>query len=150
MRELQACVPATTGLANARSLARMYAGLSMDGVWPSDTTSCNSETGSEDLFFVSPEAIRTFSEVQVEGVDRILCLPARFSEGFQVSLPDPLFSFGLSPGSFGHAGSGWSLHPYFAPLPCSSPLLVCILSFSWFQQSNEIDCVHVRRIPGLR
>lgn len=105
----QACVPATTGLANARSLARMYAGLSMDGVWPSDTTSCNSETGSEDLFFVSPEAIRTFSEVQVEGVDRILCLPARFSEGFQVSLPDPLFSFGLSPGSFGHAGSGGSL-----------------------------------------
>ncbi|MCK1796823.1 beta-lactamase family protein [Streptomyces sp. XM4193] len=84
-------LPATNGIATARSLARFYAALldEVDGVrlyTPATLTAARSE--------------------ESQGPDRVLVVPTRFGLGHMLHSPaSPM----LSPSSFGHPGRGGSL-----------------------------------------
>ena len=88
---LLAEIPSSNGVASARALARLYAALvgEVDG-----------------LRLLTPETVALASTVQVEGVDRVLLLPARYGLGFM--LP-PMLGRGGGRRSFGHPGAGGSL-----------------------------------------
>jgi CubicO group peptidase (beta-lactamase class C family) len=84
-------VPAANGIANARSLARMYAALvgEVDGVR-----------------ILAPATVEAAATPAVQDKDRVLAVPTSFGSGFMChSRFIPL----LAPGSFGHGGAGGSL-----------------------------------------
>ncbi|MBA2626291.1 MAG: beta-lactamase family protein [Acidimicrobiia bacterium] len=91
-REVHAAeIPAANGIADARSLARLYAAC----------------VGEVDGVRVLDEAtVRAASEVQTEGQDRVLLVPTVFGSGFMLSSD---FAPLLSDRSFGHPGAGGSL-----------------------------------------
>lgn len=84
-------LPATNGVATARSLARFYAALldDVDGV----------------RLYV-PATLTAARTEESQGPDRVLIVPTRFGLGYMLHSPaSPM----LSPGSFGHPGRGGSL-----------------------------------------
>jgi CubicO group peptidase (beta-lactamase class C family) len=85
-------VPAANGITNARSLARMYAGIA-GGV-----------DGGPSL--LSPEQIDKARETQTSGDDRCLMFPTTFGLGFFTS--GTFAPYGAA-GSFGHSGAGGSV-----------------------------------------
>jgi len=87
-------LPAANGITNARSLARMYAGV-IGGV----------EDGpSEGL--LTPETIAKACEPQTSGNDLVLILESVFGLGFFLS--SPMAPYG-GPQGFGHTGAGGSV-----------------------------------------
>lgn len=90
-RVLEREQPAVNGIADARSLARLYA-------------ACVSEIDSERL--VSDATIVDATREQASGRDRVLISTTRFATGFQLQTPTvPM----LSGASFGHSGAGGAL-----------------------------------------
>ena len=87
-------VPAANGVTNARSLARMYAGL-VGGV----------EDGPDEGLLTDKQ-IAVASERQTSGPDKILYVETTFGLGFMTSSP---FSPYGGPAGFGHAGAGGSV-----------------------------------------
>jgi CubicO group peptidase (beta-lactamase class C family) len=95
MPEVRAAeIPAANGVTNARSLARMYAGL-IGGV--------DDGPGDGLLTAAQIEAARTR---QTKGNDQVLVFETGFGLGFMTS--SPFAPFG-GPGSFGHPGAGGSV-----------------------------------------
>ncbi|EDY86605.1 beta-lactamase [gamma proteobacterium HTCC5015] len=90
--------PAANGMATAQSLAKLYGILANAGQ--------DRETGKE---LLSPETLSLCWEEQSSGHDLILKRPTRFSNGFMLSQPGPLSSYGPGERSFGHNGLGGSL-----------------------------------------
>lgn len=88
---LAAEMPSTNGVGDARSLARLYAAVvgEIDGVR-----------------ILAPETVERATEVQAEGPDKVILLPARYGLGFM--LP-PMLVPGAGQRSFGHPGAGGSL-----------------------------------------
>lgn len=90
-----ACLPALNGVATARSLAKMYAPLSMGGEL-------------DGVRLVSEEVIRKASEVQTKRADRVVFYPLHWKLGyhrtdaFLLDVPEAFGHFGL-----GGAG-GWA------------------------------------------
>ena len=84
-------IPAASGIATARSLARMYA-------------ACVSDV--DGIRLLSPETLATATTEQSVGRDSVLLVPTRFGLGF--FLPSPFATMG-GPRSFGHSGAGGSL-----------------------------------------
>lgn len=84
-------IPAASGIATARSVARMYAATvgDVDGIRVLD-----------------PDTVATATEEQSVGRDRVLHVPTRFGLGF--FLPSPFVTMG-GERSFGHSGAGGSL-----------------------------------------
>jgi CubicO group peptidase (beta-lactamase class C family) len=84
-------IPGHNGIANARSLARLAAGLvgALDG-----------------HRVLSTQAVRSAAEVQSDGPDRVLFVDTRFGSGLML---DSSFSRFGGPGRFGHTGSGGAL-----------------------------------------
>ena len=84
-------VPAANGITNARSLARMYAGLvgEVDGVR-----------------ILGADQVKLARERQTEGTDRVLYMETAFGLGFMLS--SPFSPFG-GPSAFGHPGAGGSV-----------------------------------------
>ena len=91
----KACLPALNGVATARSLAKMYAPLSMGGEL-------------DGVRLVSEEIIRKASEVQTKRADRVAIYPLHWKLGyhrtdaFLLDVPEAFGHFGL-----GGAG-GWA------------------------------------------
>ncbi len=83
-------LPSSNGIADARSVARMYAATTgyIDGVR-----------------LLEPNTVATACEVQSDGPDKVIMYPMRFGLGF--ILPPGLGPTG--PRAFGHAGAGGSL-----------------------------------------
>lgn len=89
-------IPAANGIADARSLARMYA-------------ACIGEVDGVRL--LRPETTEKAMQVQSAGDDLVLGYETRFGTGFQLSFP---FRPMAGEGSFGHSGMGGSVgfaHP---------------------------------------
>lgn len=84
-------IPAASGIATARSVARMYA-------------ACVGEV--DGIRVLSPETVATATTEQSVGRDSVLLVPTRFGLGF--FLPSPFATMG-GPRSFGHSGAGGSL-----------------------------------------
>jgi len=110
----KACLPALNGVATARSLAKMYAPLSMGGVL-------------DGVRLVSEEVIRKASEVQTKRADRVVLYPLHWKLGyhrtdaFLLDVPEAFGHFGL-----GGAG-GWANPEHklsFAFLHSGFPLTV--------------------------
>jgi CubicO group peptidase (beta-lactamase class C family) len=87
-------IPAANGVTNARSLARMYAGLvgTVDG-GPAEP-------------LLTADTIAKATEVQTSGADQVLMLETTFGLGFFVSSPTARYG---APSSFGHTGAGGSV-----------------------------------------
>jgi CubicO group peptidase (beta-lactamase class C family) len=87
-------IPAANGVTNARSLARMYAGLvgTVDG-GPAEP-------------ILTPDTIAKATEVQTSGADQVLMLETTFGLGFFVSSATARYG---APSSFGHTGAGGSV-----------------------------------------
>ncbi|MBT8452495.1 MAG: beta-lactamase family protein [Deltaproteobacteria bacterium] len=109
-----ACLPALNGVATARSLAKMYAPLSMGGEL-------------DGVRLVSEEVIRKASEVQTKRADRVVLYPLHWKLGyhrtdaFLLDVPEAFGHFGL-----GGAG-GWANPEHklsFAFLHSGFPLTV--------------------------
>ncbi len=95
-RWLRACeIPAINGVADARSIARLYGLLS--GV---------AEDGGEPL--LSARALALGASELSSGVDSVSRHPARFGVGFQ--LQGATRAFGPVDEAFGHSGMGGSMH----------------------------------------
>jgi CubicO group peptidase (beta-lactamase class C family) len=88
---LAAEMPSTNGVGDARSLARLYAAVigEVDG-----------------LRILAPETVERARQVEAEGPDRVILVPARYGLGFM--LP-PMLAAGAGEKSFGHPGAGGSL-----------------------------------------
>jgi CubicO group peptidase (beta-lactamase class C family) len=88
---LAAEMPSTNGVGDARSLARLYAATigEVDGIR-----------------ILAPGTVERATEVQAEGPDKVILLPARYGLGFM--LP-PMLVPGAGEKSFGHPGAGGSL-----------------------------------------
>jgi CubicO group peptidase (beta-lactamase class C family) len=88
---LAAEMPSSNGVADARSLARLYAAAigPVDGVR-----------------LLAPATVAAASVPHSEGPDRVILLPSRFGLGF--ALP-PFLGPACGPASFGHPGAGGSL-----------------------------------------
>ena len=86
-------LPASAGIATARSLARFYAALIGD---VSD--------GGRKLF--APATLTAARTLESDGPDRVLIVNTRFGLGYMLHGPASPF---LAPGSFGHPGRGGSL-----------------------------------------
>ena len=86
-REWRAAVmPSTNGHANARAVAKIYAGLDR---------------------ILDPHILKEATRESSYGPDKVLTRPSRFGLGFQLTMPQrPL---GPNPGAFGHFGAGGSL-----------------------------------------
>ena len=84
-------IPSSNGIADARSVARLYAALidRVDGVR-----------------LLRPDTLATACAVASDGPDGTLILPTRFGLGFM--LP-PSLGLACGPSSFGHPGAGGSL-----------------------------------------
>jgi CubicO group peptidase (beta-lactamase class C family) len=91
----KACLPALNGVATARSIARMYAALSMGGEL-------------DGVRLVSSEVIELASEVQTRRADKVVLYPLHWKLGYHrtdallMDVPDAFGHFGL-----GGAG-GWA------------------------------------------
>lgn len=91
----EACLPAMNGVATARSLAKMYAALSMGGE-------------IDGVRLVSEEIVREAAEVQTKRADRVIVYPLHWKLGyhradaFLMDVPEAFGHFGL-----GGAG-GWA------------------------------------------
>ncbi len=110
----KACIPAMNGVATARSLAKMYAMLSLGG-----------ELGGVRL--VSEDVVRRASEVQTKRADRVVLYPLHWKLGyhradaFVMDVPEAFGHFGL-----GGAG-GWAnpeLGLAFAFVHSGSPITI--------------------------
>ena len=91
-RELRAAeMPSSNGVADARSLARLYAALvgEVDGVR-----------------LLAPETVARAATPEASGPDRVLMIDTAYGLGFM--LP-PTVAPGAGPSAFGHAGAGGSL-----------------------------------------
>jgi CubicO group peptidase (beta-lactamase class C family) len=91
-------IPASNGVTNARSLARMYALLAGGG-------------HLNGVALVDGETLRTMSTVESHGDDRVLLIPTRFSSGYMKSMdnsPRDSARFGPNGAAFGHVGAGGS------------------------------------------
>jgi CubicO group peptidase (beta-lactamase class C family) len=84
-------LPSSNGIADARSVARMYAAT----VGEIDGTR-----------LLEPATIATACEVQADGPDKVIMFPMCFGLGF---LLPPALVLGAGPRAFGHAGAGGSL-----------------------------------------
>jgi CubicO group peptidase (beta-lactamase class C family) len=85
-------IPAANGITDARSLARMYAGLIGNGV--------------DGVRLFSDDTVAAVSTEQSNGPDKVLFAPTRFGLGF--FLHSAFAPLGQE-GAFGHAGAGGSL-----------------------------------------
>jgi CubicO group peptidase (beta-lactamase class C family) len=91
----KACLPALNGVATARSLARMYAALSLGGEL-------------DGVRLVSPEVLERASEVQTRRADKVVFYPLHWKLGYHradaliMDVPEAFGHFGL-----GGAG-GWA------------------------------------------
>jgi CubicO group peptidase (beta-lactamase class C family) len=110
----KACLPAMNGVATARSLAKMYAVLSMGGEL-------------DGVRLVSPEIIEQAAEVQTKRADRVAIYPLHWKLGyhrtdaFLMDVPEAFGHFGL-----GGAG-GWANPEHklsFAFLHSSFPMSI--------------------------
>lgn len=89
--------PAANGMANARSMAKLYGILANGGC---------TEDGYQIL---SPELLEHCWIERSNGADLVLKRNTRFSHGFMLSQDCPLTSYGPGTRSFGHNGMGGSL-----------------------------------------
>lgn len=87
-------IPAANGVTNARSLARMYAGL------------VGTVEGGPSEPLLAEETIKRATELQTSGADQVLMLETTFGLGFFVA--SPVARYG-APTSFGHTGAGGSM-----------------------------------------
>lgn len=95
--------PAGSGIANARSLAKMYAALIGEGV--------------NGIRLLNDETITKATTEQASGLDQVVAIQTRFGLGFQLNTPiaprlSEFESLGGSlgnEGAFGHLGAGGSL-----------------------------------------
>jgi CubicO group peptidase (beta-lactamase class C family) len=85
-------IPAANGITDARSLARMYAGLVGDGV--------------DGVRLFTDDTVANVTTEQSSGPDSVLFAPTRFGLGFFL---DSAFQPLGGPRAFGHAGAGGSL-----------------------------------------
>lgn len=85
-------LPAGNGIADARSLARMYASLVGDGV--------------DGLRILNEETVARATAEQSNGRDAVLQIQTRFGLGFELNLPHGHLG---REGAFGHSGAGGSL-----------------------------------------
>ncbi|MEU3712432.1 serine hydrolase domain-containing protein [Streptomyces catenulae] len=93
-------LPASAGIATARSLARCYAAL----IGPVDADGTAAPDGHPRLF--APATLTLARTEESAGPDRTLVVGTRFGLGFMLhSAASPL----LAPGSFGHPGRGGAL-----------------------------------------
>jgi CubicO group peptidase (beta-lactamase class C family) len=90
----RACIPSSTGVANARSLARLYAMLAGGGEL-------------DGVRLLSPERVRQASTPQTSGVDAVLGWPVSWALGYMLGGEGS--AMGRSPAAFGHPGSGGSI-----------------------------------------
>src|SRR5207244_10084589 len=81
-------LPAVNGIANARSLARMYA-------------ACLGEV--DGMRLVGPETLAAATVQQTSGTDRVIGFGSRFGLGVQLSFPERPMA---GDGPFGHYGLG--------------------------------------------
>ncbi len=88
------CLPGTNMFSNARSLARLYAGLLAGGVWG-------------DRRLSSPEAIATVTAERVRGIDLVNHDEMAYGLAFQ--RPCRFSPFSPSRSAYGHCGVGGSL-----------------------------------------
>jgi CubicO group peptidase (beta-lactamase class C family) len=89
-------IPGANGHANALGIARVYGALARGG-----------ELGG--VRVLSSEGVARCAQEQSHGKDRVLRISTRFGQGFMLSQPLPLASFGPNEGSFGHPGAGGSV-----------------------------------------
>lgn len=85
-------LPAGNGIADARSLARMYASLIGDGV--------------DGVRILNEETVTRATAEQSNGRDAVLQIQTRFGLGFELNLPHGHLG---QEGAFGHSGAGGSL-----------------------------------------
>ena len=85
-------LPAGNGMADARSLARMYASLIGDGV--------------DGVRMLNDEMVARATAEQSNGRDAVLQIQTRFGLGFELNLPHGHLG---QEGAFGHSGAGGSL-----------------------------------------
>ena len=85
-------LPAGNGVADARSLARMYASLIGDGV--------------DGIRLLNDETVARATTEQSNGRDEVLRIQTRFGLGFELNLPHGHLG---QEGAFGHSGAGGSL-----------------------------------------
>jgi CubicO group peptidase (beta-lactamase class C family) len=89
----RACeIPSANGFSNARSLARLFSAAAGDGTL-------------DGRRIVGPEAMAQATRLQIEGVDEVLGVPARWGAGFLLNT-DGLY--GPETRAFGHSGWGGS------------------------------------------
>ncbi len=87
----KACLPAMNGVCTSRSLAKMYAALSLGG-------------GLDGVRLLDAETIRKASEVQMKRPDRVVLYPLHWRLGYHRVLGN----YGACPRGFGHFGLGGS------------------------------------------
>ena len=87
-------IPAANGHGNGRSIARVYAALSLGGEL-------------DGARIMSSSAIDSAIVEQSNGHDAVLNVPSRFGLGFMLS--SETFPMGTAPQAFGHAGAGGSM-----------------------------------------
>ena len=85
-------IPSANGHATARALARLYAAI-------------GAENPIEGHTLISRKTLQRASDMQIEGVDAVLGVPARWANGFLLNT-DGLY--GPNAGTFGHSGWGGS------------------------------------------
>ena len=85
-------IPAGNGIADARSLARMYASLIGDGV--------------DGVRLLNDETVARATAEQSSGRDEVLQIPTRFGLGFSLNMTTGNLG---QEGAFGHSGAGGSL-----------------------------------------
>ena len=85
-------LPAGNGVADARSLARMYASLIGEGV--------------DGIRLLNDETVARATAEQSNGRDEVLQIQTRFGLGFELNLPHGHLG---QEGAFGHSGAGGSL-----------------------------------------
>jgi CubicO group peptidase (beta-lactamase class C family) len=90
----RACIPSSTGVANARSLARLYAMLAGGGEL-------------DGVRLLSPERVSQATALQTSEVDAVLGWPINRALGYV--LGEESSPMGRSLASFGHPGSGGSI-----------------------------------------
>ncbi|HEY0916669.1 MAG TPA: serine hydrolase domain-containing protein, partial [Solimonas sp.] len=89
----QVCLPGTNMFSNARSLARLYAGLLAGGIWNGQR-------------LCSPEAIATVTTERVRGMD--LVNNAEMAYGLAFQKPCQFSPFSPNRAAYGHCGVGGS------------------------------------------
>jgi CubicO group peptidase (beta-lactamase class C family) len=96
----EAQIPAANGITNARSLARLYGTLAMEGA-------------RGDVQLIYPQRLKQASEVSsATHLDACLLVPTRFGAGFMRSMDNRargLDSAALGDDAFGHVGAGGSV-----------------------------------------